>query len=288
MKKLLLIDSSALIYRFFHALPPLTTPEHDQIQAIYGLCSIILKIFLSPDGSDYVAAAFDRPEKTFRKEKFQDYKSQRPPAPDALISQIKRMPEVFGLFGVKTFELPGYEADDILGTLSENFSRQQDVQTIILSGDLDVLQLVKGDRVIGEIIRTGVSDTVLYDEAKVEERYGLKPSQLPDYKALVGDTSDNIPGIKGIGPKGALPLVKEFGTIENIYENQAIITPATAKKLDGQKASALLYRELTTIKKDVAIVMPRIEDLKTQPLDKNKLSAYFSKLGFTSLLKRIQ
>ncbi len=287
MKKLLLIDSSALIYRFFHALPPLTTPEHDQIQAIYGLTSIILKIFSSPDRPECVAAAFDRPEKTFRKEKFQDYKSQRPPAPNELITQIRRMPEVFEIFGIKTFELPGYEADDILGTLSENFSSYSDVQTIILSGDLDVLQLVKGDRVVGEIIKTGVSDTVTYNEARVEERYGLKPNQLPDYKALIGDNSDNIPGVKGIGPKSALPLVKEFRTLENIYDNLAIITPAVAKKLADKKEIALLYRELTTIKKDVSIVMPKLEDLIIKAFDKDKLSAYFSKLGFTSLLKRI-
>src|SRR3989344_1394346 len=224
MKTLLLIDASALIYRFFHALPPLTDLNSEPIQAIYGLTNVHLKI-LREQKPDYLAAALDRPEKTFREEQFENYKIHRPPAPNDLIAQIKKLPEVFSAFAIKTFEKPGFEADDIIGTLVERFSQEPDLKIVILSGDLDVLQLVENDKVVGEIIKTGVTDTLVYNEKKVEERYGLKPIQLPDYKGLIGDASDNIPGIKGIGPKGATEVLKEFGTLEGVFENLAIVNP---------------------------------------------------------------
>lgn len=285
MRTLLLIDASALVYRFFHALPPLTDLNSEPIQAIYGLTNVLLKI-LREQKPDYAAAALDRPEKTFRKEQFEEYKIHRPPAPNELIAQIKKLPEVFSAFGIKTFEKPGFEADDVIGTLAERFSQEPDLKIVILSGDLDVLQLVRDDKIVGEIIKTGVTDTQIYDEEKVEERYGLKPIRLPDYKGLIGDASDNIPGVKGIGPKSATEVLKEFGTLEEVFENLPIINPTIAKKLEGKKNDALFYRALATIKKDVPVDLPSLENLRVNPLDKDRLRAYLEKFGFFSLIKR--
>lgn len=287
MKTLLLIDASALVYRFFHALPPLTDLNSEPIQAVYGLTNVLLKI-LREQKPDYAAAALDRPERTFRKEQFEEYKIQRPPAPNDLIAQIKKLPEVFSAFGIKTFEKPGFEADDVIGTLVERFSQEPDLKIVILSGDLDVLQLVKSDKIVGEIIKTGVTDTQIYDERKVEERYGLKPIQLPDYKGLIGDASDNIPGVKGIGPKSAAEVLKEFGTLEEVFENLSIISPTIAKKLAGKKDDALFYRALATIKKDVPVDLPSLENLQMNQLDEDRLRAYFEKLGFSSLIRRLE
>lgn len=287
MKTFLLIDASALIYRFFHALPPLTDANHNQIQGIYGLSNVLLKI-LREQKPDYAAVALDRPEETFREKQFKEYKIHRPPAPDALISQLKMMPELFRLFNIKTFEKAGFEADDIIGTLAENFGAVPDLKIIILSGDLDILQLVRDEKIIGQIIKSGVADTILYNEAKVEERYGLKPAELIDYKALIGDVSDNIPGVKGIGPKTALELLKEFKNLENIFENLVIIKSTIAKKLTGKKDEALMYRELATIKKDVPITLGELEELRLVHPLKDKLTSYFRNLGFISLIKRLE
>ena len=286
MKTLLLIDASALIYRFFHALPPLTTPDHKPIQGIYGLANVLLKI-LREQKPDYASAALDRPEKTFREEQFKEYKIHRPPAPDALSSQLQAMPELFQVFDIKTFEKAGFEADDIIGTLAQKFLEVPDLKIVILSGDLDILQLVKDEKIVGQIIKTGVANTEIYNEAKVIERYGLTPAELPDYKALVGDASDNIPGIKGIGPKSALELLKEFKNLENIFEDLPIINLKIAKKLEGKKEEAFMYRKLATIKKDVPIAVPDLEELRIiEPL-KDKLAEYFTRLGFVSLIKRL-
>ncbi len=294
MKTLFLIDSHALIHRFYHALPPLTASDGTPTNALYGVSATTLKI-LKENKPDYIAAAFDRPEPTFRKEAFKEYKAQRPAAPDDLIPQLQKTREVFDAFKVKTFEMPGYEADDIIGTLVEKFSSEggsasggkNDLRIIIFSGDNDVLQLVEGQKVLGQIIKTGMSETVLYDEPGVEAKYELGPKRLPDYKGLIGDTSDNIPGVKGVGPKTAVILLKDFGTIEEIFENLAIINPKISKKLEGQKEIALMSKKLATIKRDVPIEIGSLESLKTQPLDREALAAFFTKYNFSSLMNRL-
>ncbi|MEK9183957.1 MAG: 5'-3' exonuclease, partial [Patescibacteria group bacterium] len=215
---LLLIDSHALIYRFFYALPPLTTPAGESVGSIYGLARLILNIFKEKK-RDYVIATFDRPEKTFRAEVFKEYKIQRPkPAPE-LISQFNKARELFEQFGVKVIEKAGYEADDLIGSLAEKFKNEPDLITSILSGDLDNLQLVDNDKIVVEIIKKGTSDVEIYNEVAVKNRYGLTPKQLPDLKGLVGDTSDNIPGVKGVGYKTAIPLLQKYGSLENIFNN---------------------------------------------------------------------
>ncbi len=287
MKTFLLIDASALLYRFFHALPPLTTPSGNPIGAIYGLTVVLLKIFREQK-PDFAAAALDRPEKTFREEQFREYKIQRPPAPDALIEQIKKLPEIFSLFNIRTFEQAGFEADDLIGTLAEHFAEENTLKIIILSGDLDVLQLVQGDKVIAQIIKTGVTNTDFYNETKVAERYGLGPDKLKDYKGLVGDASDNIPGVKGVGPKTASALLKTYGSLEAIYDNLGLIPGKVAVKLEGQRENALFSRQLATIRKDVPIEFPPLQELALAPLNSDQLKPYFEKMGFTSLIKRLE
>src|SRR3989344_8939045 len=222
MKKLLLIDANSLIHRSFHALPPLTSLKGEPINAIYGLSSIMLKI-LRDHNPDYIVAAFDRPEPTFRDSIFKEYKAHRPPTDNLLIPQLHEAHNTFGKFGVKVVEQAGLEADDLVGILAEKFKNSPDMKVVIFSGDKDNLQLVDGDKVVVELLKTGVSKTVVYNESLFLQQYGFSPKQLVDYKALVGDTSDNIPGVNGIGPKGATDLIKEYVTVEKIYEEVGLI-----------------------------------------------------------------
>lgn len=287
MKTLLLIDSNALIHRFFHALPPFTGPDGQPTNALYGFAGVLLKIF-KEQKPDYIAAAFDRPEKTFREEEFKEYKIHRPPTAPELVSQIIKAHDVFNWFGVKTLEVPKFEADDIIATLTEKFRRESDLKIIILSGDLDNLQLVEGDKVVVQFFKTGITETVLYDEAAVEKKYGLKPAQLPDYKGFVGDVSDNIPGVEGIGPKTAASLLKEFGTVEEVFDSLAIIAnKSVVKKLEGKKEEALFSKKLATMRRDAPLDVS-LEELKTKPLNQENLKAQFAKLGFKSLIERLE
>lgn len=285
MKKLLLIDANSLIHRAFHALPPLTSNEGNPSGALFGLSSILLKT-VREQKPDYIAAAFDRPEATFRKEMFDDYKATRPKAPDELVSQIIEARNLFGAFGIKTFEKAGFEADDIIGTLAERFGGNGDgVEVVILTGDLDSLQLVRGKEVTVEILKKGVSETARYDEAAVVERYGLPPKLLADYKGLVGDKSDNIPGVKNVGPKTAERLLKEYGNLEGIFSPKAKGDPA-AEKIGPSKDIALLSKKLGTIDREVS-VSAKLGDLAFGGIPEEKLRNYFSRWNFESLAKRI-
>jgi len=289
MKKLLLIDANSLIHRCFHALPPLTTPSGEPINAIYGLSSILLKI-LRDHRPEYVAAAFDRPEPTFRDSMYKEYKAQRPPTADTLIPQLIKAHEVFGKFGISVLEKAGFEADDIIGTLAERFKRDPELvegRIIIFSGDKDNLQLIDGTTVVVELLKTGVSKTVTYDERLFLQDYGFSPKQLIDYKALVGDTSDNIPGVNGIGPKGATDLIKEYGSVEKIYEEVGLIPKKVLQaKLEANRENAFLSKKLATIKRDVPLDIT-IKQLRYQRGDSEELKKYFASLGFQSLVSRI-
>lgn len=282
MKTLLLIDAHALIHRAFHALPPLTSPQGEPVGALYGLARALSRV-LEERKPDYVAAAFDRPEPTFRKEVFKEYKAQRPPAPDELVSQLIKARELFQAFGIPSFERPGAEADDLIGTLVERFKNTPSLKIVILTGDLDALQLVSDDHVVVETMKKGVSELVTYDEHAVRERYGLPVKALPDYKGLVGDASDNIPGVKGVGPKTAEKLLVEFGDLEGIFSR---ITPThpLAKKILGQKEQALFARKLATIDRHLPIEVKE-EDLKYSGAQKEALASLYETLGFQSLIK---
>jgi DNA polymerase-1 len=174
----------------------------------------------------------------------------------------------------------------VLGTLADRLGNK-DIRTIILSGDLDMLQLVRGELIVCRVIKTGVTETELYDEARVMARFGVTPSQLPDYKGLVGDQSDGIPGIAGIGPKTATKLIQEFGSLEEIFENEALLDPKINKKLAGKRSDALFYRALATIRRDVPIKISDIASLALKPLNTERLRAYFHSLGFESLARRL-
>ena len=294
MKTLLLIDANALVHRCFHALPPFTTKDGRPSGALYGFASILIRI-LHPDKKtgaeginsrvpDYVTGFFDRPEPTFRKEIFKEYKIHRPKAPDELVSQIIEARKLLENFNIKTFETPGFEADDLIGAAAEKFKNLPEIKIIILTGDLDALQLVENDKVVVETIKKGVSETAIYNEEGVKERYGLAPKQIPDYKGLVGDASDNILGVPGIGPKTATPLIQKYGSLENFLEQGQ--KEKSYQKISELKEQALLSKHLGEIRRDAPLEI-NLEDLKYQGLPKEKLTAYFETLGFQSMIKRL-
>ena len=286
MKTLLLIDNHALIYRFFHALPPLTNPKGEASGAIYGLSSVLLKI-IREQRPDYIAAAFDLPGKTFRNDLYDQYKIHRPTMPVDLQPQIKKARELFDVFGIKTIDQEGFEADDVIGSLAEKFKKEKDLVIIILSGDLDVLQLVDNKKVVVQFLKKGISETKLYDEEAVIERYGVKPGQLPDLKGLLGDTSDNIPGIKGIGLKTAGPLIAKHGNLDSLFENLWELPEKIGNKLENQKKAALFSKDLATIRINIPLDLS-LNDLKREALKRDEIKKFFSEMGFGSLIKRLE
>ncbi len=284
-KKLLIIDANALVHRTFHALPPLSTQDGKPVGALYGLANVLIKV-LKQEHPDYVIAAFDTPEPTFRKKMFADYKAHRPKTPDELISQLIESRVLFNKIGIVTIEQPGFEADDLIGSLVERFGSTKNLQITILTGDLDALQLVSGDDITVLTFKKGVSQTITYDERQVVERYGIKPEQLVDYKGLVGDPSDNIPGVPGIGPKTATQLLKEYHSIEKTYANiKKIKSAATVKKLTEHKEQAFLSKQLAIIRRDVPCNVSLI-DISYTP-SYRALIPYLKKLEFFSLIVRL-
>lgn len=289
--KLLLIDANSLIHRCYHALPPFTNKAGEPTGALYGLASILLRIVrekeslpLYNNNSEYIAAFFDRPEPTFREEKFKEYKIHRPPTEEALAHQINEARNLFAAFNIQTFELAGYESDDLIGTAVKKYKETPDIKIIILTADTDMMQLVEDEKIVVESTQKGISETTIYNEEKVIEKYGLKPTQLTNYKGLVGDTSDNIPGVKGIGPKTAAPLIQKYGTLENFFEHGK--EEKSYEKIFAEKESALLSRELATIHCDTPFKI-NLDDLKYTGIPKKQLTDYFEKMGFQTLLKRI-
>lgn len=285
MKTLLLIDANSLIHRCFHALPPFTNKSGKPTGALYGLASVLLKI-LREQRFDFIVALFDRPEPTFRKEMFDEYKIHRPKAPDELVSQIIEAHKLFESFKVKTFEIPGFEADDLIGTLAEKFRHISDLKIIIFTGDLDTLQLIEdgNEKVVVETFKKGVSEMIIYNKNVVKERYGIKPSQLIDYKGLVGDSSDNIPGVPGIGPKTAALLIDKYGNLDEILEKGG--REKSYKKIFEFQDQALLSRQLATIRRDAPLEID-INELNYSVLPKESAISYFEEMGFKSLINRI-
>ncbi len=285
MKKLLLIDANSVIHRSFHALPPFTGPSGEPTGALYGVASILLKLWRE-ERPAYAAALFDRPEPTFRKKEYAAYKAQRPPAPDELISQIIEAHHLFEAFGIKTFEKPGFEADDLIATFAEQFKGEPDVQVVILTGDRDTLQMIEDDKIVVRTFNKGVSDTTIYDEKTVIEKYGFAPKFMVDYKALVGDPSDNIKGVSGVGPKTATELIKKFGTIEDIW--RAVPgDPKLVARLGGREEEAKFSKKLVILERHVPVELSDISGLCITG-DMLPVEAYFEKEGFATLLKRFE
>ncbi|MFY9462673.1 MAG: DNA polymerase, partial [Candidatus Sungiibacteriota bacterium] len=289
MKKFILIDSHAIIHRAYHALPPLTTPAGEPIQAAFGFTTMLLRIIqeLKPD---YIAAAFDLPGPTFRHTAYARYKAQRPKAPSDLTSQFARVREVVAAFGIPIFEYAGYEADDIIGTIAKKMEKQKGVETIIVTGDKDAFQLIRpGLKVY--TMRKGINDTVMYDAEEVEARYGFAPKQLVDFKGLAGDPSDNIPGVKGVGEKTAIDLIKQFSSIDGVYralkKGDKRISPALALRLREGEEDARFSRELAEIRHDAPMDFQLTDAVWIGMYGNGELRAVFERFGFTSLLRRL-
>jgi len=285
-KILILLDGNAIIHRAYHALPPLVTKKGELVNAVYGFASTLLSV-LDKFKPDYIAASFDLAAPTFRHKQFKEYKATRMKAPDELYNQIDRVKEITRAFNVPIYEKEGFEADDVIGTIARQAKGKENekIEIIIVTGDLDALQLVN-ENIKVYTMRRGLSDSVLYDEQKVNEKYGLKPEQLKDFKGLRGDVSDNIPGVKGIGEKTAADLLQKYKTLENIYQNIGEIKGANREKLERNKAQAFLSRELGTIKTNVPLTF-NLEKSATRHFDRQKAIQLFQELNFFSLIKRL-
>ncbi len=282
--KLVLIDGHSLAYRAFFALPPdLKTRSGELTNAVYGFASMLLAVWRD-EQPDYIAVAFDV-GKTFRDDLYADYKATRAKMPDELGPQLDRIQQVIQAFNLPVVTAEGFEADDILGTLSTRAAREG-IETLIVTGDTDAFQLI-GPNVRVLTSQRKWSETKVYDEAAVKERYGLEPRQLIDYKALVGDTSDNVPGVKGVGEKTATQLLQRFGSVEGIYEHLDEITAKRARTaLEQGRESAQLSKQLVTIKTDVALKV-KWEDCRTAVFDRDKVIRLFREIEFRSLMDRL-
>lgn len=295
MKKLILIDSHALIHRAYHALPPLTTKSGELVNAVYGFTSILIKT-ISNFKPDYIVAAFDAPGATFRHEEYKEYKATRVKAPDELYAQIPRVKEILTAFSIPIFEKSGFEADDIIGTISKNL-KDKNIEVLILTGDMDNLQLIGKNVLVLYSPPSAAKEQIIYDKKKVAERFeGLGPEQLIDFKGLKGDPSDNIPGVKGIGEKTAIDLLNKFGTIEKLYKAVEKNPPPFSKgwgisagvleKLKAGKDAAFFSKKLATIKQNVPLKF-NLEKSRFGKFNKEKLFNLLKELGFVSLMERM-
>ncbi len=281
---LLLVDGHNLVYRAFHAMPALSNSRGEMTNAAYGFTSMLFKA-LNDTTPTYAIAAFDLAGPTFRHERVAEYKAQRVRAPDELRAQFPWAREVVLALGIPIIEVPRYEADDVIGTLAQK-GEAAGLDVIILTGDLDVLQLVTEHiRVFAS--RRGISDTIIYDVAKVRERYGFEPPLVVDFKALQGDPSDNIPGVPGIGEKTAMSLVQQYGPLENVLAAVPTMPPGRVQRaLESHMEQALLSKWTATIKVDLDIDLP-LEDARLFHYDEAEVRELFDRLEFRSLLPRL-
>jgi len=289
--KFLVFDGNALVHRSFHALPTtMTTKDGEIVNAVYGFASFLLKA-IKEFKPAFVAVTFDLAAPTFRHKQFADYKAKRVKAPDELYAQLDRVKEVVRAFNIPIYEASGFEADDCIGTITALAGNQ--VDTIIVTGDMDTLQLINSSTFVYTMSR-GLSDSLLYDEKAVRERYGFGPEAQIDYKALRGDPSDNIPGVKGVGEKTATDLIKLFGSVDKLY--QAIekadaklndIKPRILDLLKTHKHEALLSKDLATIRINAPIKF-KLDDCRFGNFDEEKIINLFSHLEFRSLLNRLK
>lgn len=282
MEKIIIIDSNSVIHRAFHALPPLKNKKGEVVNAVYGYLTFLFKAIreLEPD---YIAACFDVSKCTFRREMFEEYKAKRQKAPDELYSQIPLVKEVLRKFNIAIFEKEGYEGDDLIGTISKK--ENGNLEKLILSGDLDNLQLIN-ENVKVVFLGNKVNALNIYNIKKVEEKYELHPDQIVDFKALRGDASDNIPGVSGIGEKTAISLLKEFGDLENIYNNIDLTEGKVKEKLIEEKEKAYLSKELARILTNVEFEFD-INKCKWGDFEKEEVIEMFEEFGFKSLIPKI-
>jgi DNA polymerase-1 len=279
MKKFFIIDGNAYIHRAYHALPPLSVSNNRQVNAIYGFVRLLLKI-KNNFKPNYIAVCFDYPSKNFRHEIFKDYKANRKPLDEALISQMPIAREAVKALNTAGIEIKGYEADDLIATLTVN-NKENLVQTVIATGDKDILQLAEDE----DVLIWNYSKDIMYNTKKVEEKYGVTPKQLSDVFALMGDASDNVPGIKGIGEKTAVKLIKKFGDLENVLKNVDSVKGNTGKLLSHGKELALLSRKLIELNNQVPLDY-KLEKFENKNIDVSKTVPFFEKYEFKSLLAK--
>lgn len=285
MKKLLLIDGNAILHRAYHSIPPFKTARGETTNAIYGFLRMLIDV-LKKEKPDYLAIAWDRAAPTFRHEQYAEYKATRQAPPDDLYPQLPRLKEVLAALNIKMLEKDGFEADDILGTLARHAQTHPEIITLILTGDRDALQLVT-DRVNIIAPIKGVSSVILFTPGMVKDKTGVRPDQIIDYKALCGDTSDNIPGVPGIGPKQAAELLVRYQTLDNIYAHLADLTSGQQRKLNEGKDSAYLSKKIATIDTSSPI------DTETKTFlignaDYPKVLELFEEMEFKSLSQKIE
>ena len=297
-KRIVLLDTHAIIHRAYHALPDFTGPSGAPTGALYGLVAMLLKIItdLKPD---YIAACYDLPKPTIRHEAYADYKGTRIKTDDSLVAQIKESRKVFDAFSIPTYEREGFEADDLLGTIAHELKAEKDVDVIIASGDMDTLQLVDDERVRVYTLKKGINDTILYDEKAVLARFGFLPPLIPDWKGLRGDPSDNIKGVPGVGEKTATELITNFGSIEKIYtalnkknSNEVFIKRGIKARVIGllkeHEEDARFSKSLATIRLDAPIAFTLPERFWRNSLDVQKMLSMCDEFGFRTLKERIK
>ncbi|NMB81490.1 MAG: DNA polymerase I, partial [Ignavibacteria bacterium] len=286
-KKFVIIDAMALAYKGYYAFisRPLSTSKGEPTSAVYGFISQLLKI-IEDTKPDYIAVAFDSKEKTFRHDRYENYKSSREEMPEDMVPQLQRIKEVIEAFKIPIYILPGYEADDLIGT-AVKIAEKNGLLSYAITPDKDYIQLISPNI---KIIKPGKStdEIVMIDENKVREEFGFEPKQMIDYLALVGDSSDDIPGVAGIGPKTAIPLIQRFKTLENIYKNiDEIEKQGIVNKLKENKENAFLSKELATIHTEVPFEFKLDEAIYEKP-DLNKLTQLLAELEFRSFINKIK
>ena len=282
MKKLVLIDGNAILHRAFHALPPLTTKSGQPINAVYGLVSLLLRVItdLKPT---HIIVVFDTEKPTFRHKEFVNYQAQRPKMASELSGQFDKAKRVLQAFGIPIYSKEGFEADDVIGTIARQVTG---LEVVIVTGDRDILQLVS-DHVKLYMPIVGLASAKLFGKNEVIEKMGVPPEQISDFKALVGDPSDNYPGVAGIGPKTAISLLSKYNNLENIYKNLESFPKAVSKKLTAGKDSAFLSQKLAKIVTDVSFDF-NIDKADHWDVDSDRVLSLFSEFGFKTLTDRIK
>lgn len=287
MKKLVIFDGNALLYRAFHALPPLTSKKGEAINALYGLISMLVNVIenLKPT---HIIFTFDEKGPTFRNKLLPTYQAQRPEAPNDLIPQFQMARDFLKAVDIPFYSKVGFEADDVIGTIAYSVQRIANSETVIVTGDRDLLQLVDDEKNIKLFMPiAGLSNGKIFTEKETIERMGVTPSQIPDYKALVGDPSDNYFGIIGIGPKTATTLLEKHATLDGIYKHLKNLPDRLKEKLTNGKESAELSLKLATIDIKVPISVD-IEKSNKWDLSSDNAQKFYSEVGFKTLPLRIR
>ena len=288
MKKLLIIDGNSILNRAYYGIRPLTAPDGTPTNAVYGFLNILLK-HLDEESYDYLCVAFDVKEKTFRHKRYELYKAQRKPAPEDFLVQLPLMKEVLAAMNCMCMELPGYEADDIIGTVSK-ICDQSDVECNILTGDKDDLQLISDNTTVKLVVtRMGRTTTTDYHPEQFREKYGIEPSEFIDVKALMGDASDNIPGVAGVGEKTAMSLIQNYKNIDYIYEHidELEIKEGVRNKLKNDRDNAYLSYELATIERNAPIDFDFSAAVRGD-YNESELAALFTRLNFRSFISKLK